>query len=313
MEFKVKKIILKTDKDFFIVLSKKKLEKFLFLTSIDFKKKAFSSIFLNPFYFFDILIIFTKSVIRKVFGVKPALSEYSLMKRISSTPYFDKIIELNLIFNDSQKVNFNMNNFHLFNLTGDIIGIFVKNQYNINSEKIKGKIILDCGAHHGAFSFLCILLGAKKVYSFEPLSKTFEILNENIKLNKFEKNILSFKNAIGNESSSEKIFFDNIADGSASLNKVHGKFELVKVIGLDDFIKKNNLKDVGLIKMDIEGNEEKALLGAKNLIHKDKPILTLSAYHKADDKIVLPRVIKSLNKNYKIKLLNRFEEDFYCE
>ena len=70
---------------------------------------------------------------------------------------YDKIIELNLIFNDSQKVNFNMNNFHLFNLMGDIIGIFVKNQYNINSEKIKGKIILDCGAHHGAFSFLCIL------------------------------------------------------------------------------------------------------------------------------------------------------------
>ena len=313
MEFKVKKIILKTDKDFFIVLSKKKLEKFLFLTSIDFKKKAFSSIFLNPFYFFDILIIFTKSVIRKVFGVKPALSEYSLMKRISSTPYFDKIIELNLIFNDSQKVNFNMNNFHLFNLMGDIIGIFVKNQYNINSEKIKGKIILDCGAHHGAFSFLCILLGAKKVYSFEPLSKTFEILNENIKLNKFEKNILSFKNAIGEKNYEEKIFFDNIADGSASLNKVHGKFELVKVIKLDDFIKKNHLNNVGLIKMDIEGNEEKALLGAKNLIHKDKPILTLSAYHKADDKIVLPRVIKSLNKNYKIKLLNRFEEDFYCE
>src|SRR3989339_600112 len=263
MALKVKKIILKTNKNFFIVLSKKKLEKFLFLTSIDFKKKAFSSIFLNPFYSFDILIILIKSVIRKVFGVKPALSEYSLMKRISSTPPFDKIIELSLIFNDGKRAKFNLNNFHLFNLMGDVIGIFVKNQYNINFENIQGKIIFDCGAHHGTFSILCALLGAKKVYSFEPLSKTFEILNE--------------------------------------------------IIKLDDFIKKNHLNNVGLIKMDIEGNEEKALLGAKNLISKSKPVLTLSAYHKIDDKIVLPRVIKSLNKHYKIKLINRFEEDFYCE
>src|SRR3989339_528665 len=109
MALKVKKIILKTNKNFFIVLSKKKLEKFLFLTSIDFKKKAFSSIFLNPFYSFDILIILIKSVIRKVFGVKPALSEYSLMKRISSTPPFDKIIELSLIFNDGKRAKINLN------------------------------------------------------------------------------------------------------------------------------------------------------------------------------------------------------------
>jgi FkbM family methyltransferase len=50
---------------------------------------------------------------------------------------------------------------------------------------------------------------------------------------------------------------------------------------------------VSYIKMDIEGSESEALLGSKALIARDKPVLAISVYHKPDDLLTIPRIIKS--------------------
>lgn len=59
---------------------------------------------------------------------------------------------------------------------------------------------------------------------------------------------------------------------------------------------------VDFIKMDIEGAEYNGLLGAERIIKRDHPILAVCAYHKRDDLIRLPRLIRSLNPNYKLYL-----------
>lgn len=71
--------------------------------------------------------------------------------------------------------------------------------------------------------------------------------------------------------------------------------------------------------MDVEGYEEKVLLGARKTIKKYKPVLSFSAYHKPDDRQRLPRVIKSIRPDYKCVLCPEVEgstireETFYCE
>jgi hypothetical protein len=63
--------------------------------------------------------------------------------------------------------------------------------------------------------------------------------------------------------------------------------------------------------MDIEGYERYALKGAVETIKKHKPIIVVSAYHLADDKKVLPEIVKNAYANYEVKLAKRSRRRFY--
>jgi len=69
----------------------------------------------------------------------------------------------------------------------------------------------------------------------------------------------------------------------------------VKIIKLDDLIK----GPVNIIKADIEGYESKALLGAKNLILNNLPLLIIAVEHYSGQKQELVKIIKQINEKYK--------------
>lgn len=58
-------------------------------------------------------------------------------------------------------------------------------------------------------------------------------------------------------------------------------------------------REVTFIKMDIEGSELAALKGAAEVIKKYKPTIAASAYHRADDFLVLPDFLRELVPEYK--------------
>ena len=189
----------------------------------------------------------------------------------------------------------------------------LSNQYNIFPENIKGRIVIDGGSNLGEFAVYCAKLGAKKVYAFEPVTKTYGLLVNNIRLNKLGLKVIPVKKALGDSNEKMNIYFNQIGDSGASINLGgHGiNSEIIKLAKLDDFIKKS--EKIGFIKLDVEGYEENALKGASKIIKRDKPILAFSAYHRPADKTRLPAVVRSIRPDYKIKLLKRDEDEFYCE
>ena len=61
-------------------------------------------------------------------------------------------------------------------------------------------------------------------------------------------------------------------------------------------------ESVTIIKMDVEGEEAKALAGGKTVLARDCPRLIVSAYHRNEDTFALPLQIHAMNPVYRIYL-----------
>ncbi len=310
-KIKIKKIGLIANFGQKIEISSSGLKNFFLISRIN-PKRPLKTFFLKLNKTKLIKIIST-AYFRKITKKGVALTEQALISLIFPKIKFRKILRLE-VYILGKKISFDLKDIHLLNLLGDLRGVIVNNQYALDKKNIKNKIVIDAGSHNGEFSLLAVLMGAKKVYAFEPVSKTNKILLTNIKINGLSKKIKVIPKALGDKNETAIIHFDFVGDGAARIgSKIKSKdSEKIEVIKLDDFIKKNKISKIGFIKMDVEGFEENVLLGAKKIIEKDKPVLSLSAYHKTSDKKRLPKIIKSLREDYKIALNNFDEENFYC-
>ena len=182
------------------------------------------------------------------------------------------------------------------------------NQYNLPND-LSGKLVIDGGANLGEFAILCGKRGAK-VYAFEPLRGTCEILKRQIEINGLTDRVFPIQMALGDKNEKLNISYTDSGDPGATLVLSNGEnTELIEVVKLDDFLKEK----IDLLKLDVEGYEENVLNGAKNIIKKDRPVLALSAYHKPTDMVRLPELIRSIDPNYKINYLTQGEPIFYCE
>ena len=60
------------------------------------------------------------------------------------------------------------------------------------------------------------------------------------------------------------------------------------------------LAKVDFIKMDIEGAERKAIMGARNTIAKFRPRMALCIYHVKGDETMVPKLVHDAVPDYKV-------------
>ena len=75
--------------------------------------------------------------------------------------------------------------------------------------------------------------------------------------------------------------------------------ETIETTSLDNVL---NGKRVTFIKMDIEGAEYKALLGAEKTIKKWRPRLAICVYHKPEDILEIPALLLEMHSDYQFSL-----------
>lgn len=150
---------------------------------------------------------------------------------------------------------------------------------------------LDLGAYNGdtALDFARRFDDYEKIIAVEPDKKTFKklILNtENLK------NTACHNMCISDFTGKGKFSMKAGRNSIISDNGNEARFSTV-----DDLLGGEN---ISFIKMDVEGEERNAILGAENTIRTQKPRMLISAYHRTEDLFSIPEAVLSIRNDYKI-------------
>ncbi len=174
---------------------------------------------------------------------------------------------------------------------------------------IKGRDFLDIGAFLGDSSVVFNEYSPSKVYAFEILDVK-ERYYSNLKANNIEISKYEFiSKGVSKEHGKIKLEkSDSINTETIIKNSDTDNFSMsdnkreVEIVKLDDYFKDN--KNIGLIKIDIEGAEYDAILGLENIIKNQTPLMLLSIYHTPKEFFELKPLIEKMNPNYKFIIRN---------
>jgi FkbM family methyltransferase len=139
-------------------------------------------------------------------------------------------------------------------------------------------VVFDIGANLGWYSlnFAHKLIGGK-VYSFEPIPETYKLLQSNLELNPRCSNIVTNNLALSNTSGQTIFYYSPGELGAASAKNIKENAAVKKIkcqtLTLDDFVKKQRIKALDLIKCDVEGSELYVFQGATESLKKFTPVI----------------------------------------
>lgn len=139
----------------------------------------------------------------------------------------------------------------------------------------KPKVIFDVGCHVGEYTLRINKQDPSvKVYCFEPVTKTFTTLKNNVK---GIKNIIPVKLALSSKEGSLTIYTNSKIEAINTLQKVYNSptfvydgSEVVEVSTVDDYCKENNIEYIDMLKIDTEGHDLEVIRGAKEMIASNK-------------------------------------------
>lgn len=219
--------------------------------------------------------------------------------------YFDEEIVNQKKFIEFRENNCKNNKIGKYNFTGDYnLHMFI--HLNFTDKElcfIKNRDIIDAGAFTGDTSIPLSEITEKNVYAFEPFNESYDFLIKNIEDNNI-KNIIPINKSLGDINGRRTLFLagENIQGITNDSNiREYDKEIQVDEITIDKFVKDNNL-NIGLISVDVEGAELDLLNGAIETIKNQKPILTISIYHKASDFFEIIPWIANLNLGYEFEI-----------
>lgn len=189
-----------------------------------------------------------------------------------------------------------------FRMTGDCSRLLVPHLDQYFAEDIplrKPVRFVDCGAFDGdtVLQLFRKYGPVKSIAAFEPDLDNFHKLTSLVKFGEFRLADSISLWPCGVWSSSEQLNFSE-GGGEAGSIKKDGSVT-IQCVSLDDAL---HGFQPDFIKMDIEGAEYDAVLGAKKLIHEDLPDMAICVYHRPAHVWQIPRLLKSWDLGYRFYL-----------
>lgn len=168
--------------------------------------------------------------------------------------------------------------------------------FDVFSSK-EGESFVDCGAYDGStalgFAAWCGKKAYDKIWCLEPDTITMNKLKDTLSTLR-DCSILPY----GASDVAKEVAFLSTSGEDSRIDRaaMASDGNIIKTIALDELL---HGEKVTFIKMDIEGEEYNALMGAKEIIATQKPRLAISIYHRFDDVVKIPELLLELVPEYK--------------
>lgn len=180
----------------------------------------------------------------------------------------------------------------------DVSDLFEKQYFDFPELYESGTAFVDAGCFdcRDSVQFVKYCKGAySRIFAFEPDIVNFnrcKLISKNTNLQHID-----FINA-GLGRYSGAAFFDNQCDTASHIvaSDDGTSTETIQIVALDEVVGDTK---VGFIKMDIEGAEYDALLGAEHILLRDKPLLAICIYHKRGDMLAIMTYLHQLIPEYR--------------
>lgn len=140
-------------------------------------------------------------------------------------------------------------------------------------EVIKPKdVCVDVGANVGAVTVLMAHQASKgKIFSFEPTPSLVPKINENVVINNFENRVEVIEKAVANKNGKLSFALTSESEVNHISTERDEHSTTVTSTSLDSFLKRKQVKDLDILKVDVEGAELSVFQGAKKSL-KDKRV-----------------------------------------
>jgi len=150
---------------------------------------------------------------------------------------------------------------------------------------------VDLGAYNGdtILKYTAVCPTIDRIYAVEPDKRNFRKLTENT-------------SHIDNITYINALISDQSGTGHIDTSKGRGVHETnagsdIETLTVDDILRGTR---ADFIKFDVEGNEHKAIDGAKETIKKYRPVMHIACYHRSEDIFDLPLEVLKIRDDYKI-------------
>lgn len=140
----------------------------------------------------------------------------------------------------------------------------------------EGMTVFDIGAHVGYYSLIAsrAVGSAGSVVAFEPLERNLGYLRRHIALNHIS-NVQVLDVAVTNRRGNAR--FEPGADSFLGKLTPGGPLE-VRTVALDDLVAEGSVPTPNVMKLDVEGAESNALLGATRVLRDARPVILLATH-----------------------------------
>ena len=162
--------------------------------------------------------------------------------------------------------------------------------------------IIDAGASEGFFTLQNMkqISSTSKIVCVEPSKVLSTALTKTIDMNKEQPTrveILQCGVADSNREGRLVVDLNNLSD---NFIQDGSNGEVIELKTIDSICFERNFKQFGHIKMDIEGFEMMALLGATDTMKHHKPSLAIAVYHDLRNASECAEIIKNANPSYEV-------------